>query len=318
MNDKKDVITFIIVTWNNSDVIIDCLESIYKYCEKFKIIIIDNNSSDNTVKLINSKKYKNCIVVDLKENLGFAKGNNYALSMVETDYICYLNPDTILLEDIINPSIDILKSNSDIGIVGSKLLYKDLRIQPSAFNFVNNKQAYIEGFRLGKFFPNFIKEKYFPNDSKGKQSKIVDWIIGAEMILSTNDAKKIEGFSEEYYMYVEDMDICKKMQKILNKQTYYDACHKLIHIGGTSEAKNVNYNKLEMLIKNKVKFSEKFDGLDSAKKTIKALYNVYAIRLFLIKSFYWFNKQKRNYYIEKMNVGKEISKKISLKLQERR
>ena len=153
----KELITFIIVTWNNNDVIIDCIDSIYKFCKNFKIIIVDNNSSDNTVEVVNEKNYNNCKVIELEENLGFAKGNNIALKYVKTPYICYLNPDTILVEDIIIPSVKSIENDKNIGIVACKLLYKNKKLQASTFNFINSKQVYFESFRIGKLFPNFIK-----------------------------------------------------------------------------------------------------------------------------------------------------------------
>lgn len=314
MNKK---ITFIIVTWNNNDCILDCINSIYKYCSNFKILIVDNDSSDNTVELILKQKYENCSVIELKENVGFAVGNNIGLDKVTTEYICYLNPDTILIEDIIEPSIRVLENNKEIGIVGSKLLNKDLSLQPSTFNFLNHVQIYIEMLKIGKIFPNFIKENSFPNESKSKKSKIVDWVIGAEMIMRTDDAKKIKGFSTEYYMYAEDLDLCKKMKDENKKYTYYLANSKLIHIGGVSEAKNTNYKKMEKVIINKLKFVKKFYGEAEEKKASIALYNSYKIRLLLLRYFYFWNKEKRKIYSDKMKMGLEISMKEKKRIEDK-
>lgn len=296
-------ITFLIVTWNNADCILECLDSIYKHCQDFKIIIVDNASSDQTVSLIQNQCYQDVIIYAKKENMGFAKGNNYGLSKVDTPYLCYLNPDTILLEDIVIPSIEILEKDNTVGLVGCKLLNSDLSLQPSTFPFLNHLQVYIESFRLGKLFPNFIREKYFPNVSKSLKSKYVDWVIGAEMILRTEDAIKVDGFSTEYYMYVEDMDICKKIYTFLQKKVYYLANVTLIHVGGVSESKNKNYSKLEKLIHNKVQFVEKFANYRETKKTIKALIHSYWIRYWFIYCFYFHNRENRQYYLEKMKKG---------------
>lgn len=302
------IITFIIVTWNNENLINQCLDSIYRHCDDiFEIIVVDNNSTDNTIKNIIDREYKNIKVIESKENLGFAKANNKALETINTKYICYLNPDTILIEDIIKPSIKILEQNREIGLVGCKLLNLDMSLQPSTFNFLNYKQAFIENMRIGKLFPNFIREKYFPNNSKSLKNKYVDWVIGAEMILSTEDAKEVNGFSSEYYMYVEDMDICMKLRKT-NKRTYYLTDIKLIHIGGASEVKNVNYKKIEKLIDNKLLFVNKFFGQKEMIKTYRSLILTYKIRKFAVKILFVFNKDKKKYYLEKMNTGFEILK----------
>lgn len=306
-------ITFIIVTWNNEKCIIDCLNSIYKHCQDFEIIVVDNNSNDNTVPIIKKQKFANCRIIDLKQNLGFAEGNNFALNMVDTEYICYLNPDTILVEDIINPSIDILEKDKSIGLVGCKLINADGTLQSSTFNYIDHTEVFCEAFRIGKFFPNLLREKLFPYYSKSKYNKSVDWVIGAEMILKTEDAKKIDGFSTEYYMYAEDMDICKKINIKLNKKIFYLADTKLIHLGGISEASNRNYSKLELQIKNKIKFSRKFYGEKECKKVINNLINVYKMRLIIVKMFLW--SKKRETYLEKMKTGYEISYKEKQKMK---
>lgn len=305
---KNNIINFIIVTWNNEDTIIDCIESIYKYSNDFNITIFDNNSSDKTIQLLKEKKYKNCYIIESKENLGFAIGNNEALKNTKTEFVCFLNPDTILTEDIIKPSINILKSNSKIGLVGCKLLNSDLSLQSSAFNFFDRKNIYYEAFRIGKFMPNIISEKYFPNDSKSKKNKFVDWVIGAEMIMYTEDAKKIGGFSTEYYMYTEDMDLCKKIYFQLNKKVYLLNDVSLIHIGGVSESKNTNYKKMEKLIDNKITFAQKFYNNKQQKKIKKSLYNSYKIRYILVYMFVY-NKKTRKKYLDKMMQGMQMTKK---------
>lgn len=302
----KTILSFIIVTWNNEDTIIDCLDSIYKNCENFEIIIVDNNSSDKTVEKIKNKKYKNCILIESKENLGFAGGNNLGLKYAKKDYICYLNPDTILLEDIIKPSIAILNNKDDIGIVGCKLLYKNMSLQSSTFNFDTPKQILIENLRLSRLLPNYFREKYFPYCSKCKYDKYVEWIIGAELILKTKDAKKVRGFSTEYYMYTEDMDLCKKIEKELNKKCYYLADHKLIHIGGVSESKNINYNKLKIILRNKLMFINKFYSKKEAKKAYKYMMFTYKIRYIFTFLLIPFIYKKAIYYKNKMSKSTEL------------
>ena len=304
----NDIITFIIVTWNNEDCIINCLDSIYKFTSNFKVIIVDNNSTDSTVSIVKEKKYNNCIIIDSKENNGFALGNNIALDFVKTKYICYLNPDTILIEDVVTPSLELLNNNKEIGVVGCKLLNKDLSLQASTFNYISPFNIYAENLRFGLFLPNFLREKFFPYTSKCKKSKFVDWIIGAEMIMLTEDAKKIKGFSTEYFMYTEDMDLCMKMKRILNKKIYYNSSFSLIHIGGVSESKNVNYSKVKKLIKNDAMFAIKFYDRKKAKKIINAFIKTYKIRYFFVKLFYYGKKRKN--IVDKMKNGIELSKEV--------
>ena len=277
-------ITFIIVTWNNQDVICDCLDSLYRHVNmKFNVMLVDNNSTDNTIEKVNAGNYMNCIIIKNHSNMGFAKANNLALKYVKTKYICYLNPDTIFIEDIIPKMIDFLENNPCTGIVGCKLLNEDLTLQPSTFNFSTPFNIFCEKFKISKVLPNIIKEYWFPYEAKSYKSKKVDWIIGAVMVLRCKDALEIKGFSEEYYMYTEDMDICMKMKRKLNKNTYYIADKSLVHLGGISEAQNTNYKKMELLLDNSIKFAEKFGNENSKRQTITMLSFCYFSRWLLLK-----------------------------------
>ena len=102
---RDNPITFIIVTWNNEKEIANCLTSIDLFSPiGSQVIVVDNNSTDNTVTIIKGR-FPKVKLIESKNNLGFAAGNNLALAKVETNYICYLNPDTILLENIVTSEI---------------------------------------------------------------------------------------------------------------------------------------------------------------------------------------------------------------------
>ena len=302
LEEIKDGITFVIVTWNNADVITKCLDSLYRFCEDPKVIVVDNASSDSTVKKIESKGYKDCTVILSKKNLGFAKANNLALKKVKTDFVCFLNPDTILLEDIVKPSVEILEKDPRIGLVSCKLLNKDKTLQASTFNFLTAKEVFSAKYKLPKILPNFIKEKSFPNYSKSKKNKFVDWTIGAEMIMRTEDAKKIEGFSEEYYMYTEDMDFCRKLLN-LGKKVFYLADVSLIHIGGVSEATNTNYDKMRMIIRNELLFAKKFYGTKEFEKVYRKNLRAYRVRRIFARLNVFAGKNWREHYNAKMTKG---------------
>ena len=125
----------IILNWNGFDVLKECLESLMRAKGDFFVVVADNASGDASVEKLgrwcesNSVAYKyvaegrepgvvagerEVLVYSLTKNYGFAKGNNIALDIIDTEYICYLNPDTILLEDIIEPSINVLVNNKEI------------------------------------------------------------------------------------------------------------------------------------------------------------------------------------------------------------
>ena len=295
-------VSVVIVTWNSQDEISACLESFDKFASKnydYEIIVVDNKSSDSTVKVINKKRLAHCKVYALDENTGFSSGNNYGLKKCAGEYVLLLNPDTILTEDIIDAMVHKL-AEPNTGIVGCKLLNDDLTLQQSAFNFETPLNLFIDNLRLPKVLPNFINEKAFPNYSRMEKSKQVDWLIGAVMLLRAKDLKKIGGLSEEYFMYTEDMDLCKKFDTELKMKTRYTADVSIIHLGGRSENKNYNYNKTERLLKNKEIFLRKFYGNKVALRGLLALRGSYLIKLYISKVILKFNASNSS---NKLNVS---------------
>lgn len=300
----KSGITFIIVTWNNEDEILPCLDSIKKYSPRTsEIIVVDNHSSDKTVDRI-QKEYPDVRLIASKENLGFAKGNNLALEYVATEYICYLNPDVILTEDIVLPSIEALERDSSVGLVACRLNNPDGSHQPSCFQFATSKTLFSEILHLGALVPRSVKKRFFANHYVADDLYYPDWVIGAEMVLRTAEAKAVEGFSTEYFMYTEDMDLCKKISTLLSKRILFLPTVSLIHIGGASEAQNLQYDKQKKLFENDLLFVTKFYGRDEAHQTHKKMILAYRIRLLLLGVAYW--KADRTFQLTKTKQSLKI------------
>lgn len=289
----NDSITFVIVTWNNEKEISECLKTVSKYSpDTSKIIVVDNNSSDSTTTII-EEQFPEVTLIKSDENLGFAKGNNIALNATTTEYVCFLNPDVILTQDIVTPSINMLKTNDRIGLVSCRLNNRDGSWQPSTFSFANSKNLYYEILHIGEFMPQNICKKRFINYYRPIENFNPDWVIGAEMIMRTEEAQKIGGFSTEYYMYTEDMDLCKKISTILHKNVLFLPNHSLIHLGGASESQNINYNKQKKLYENDLMFVKKFYGNKEAANTLSSMKKAYRIRGKLIKLFYYKQDRKK-------------------------
>lgn len=301
-------ITYIIVTWNNEKEIEQCLKTIEKFSNnEHCIIVVDNASSDNTVTIV-----RNCFedvkLICNQDNVGFAKANNIGLELVKTPYVCFINPDVILTEDIVTPSVNELERNGKVGLIACRLNNSDGSWQPSTFSFANSRNLYNEILHIGAFMPQFICKRKYINYYRPTKKFYPDWVIGAEMIMRTIDARSIDGFSTEYYMYTEDMDLCKKVNAYLHKLILFLPSPSLIHLGGASESQNVNYNKQKKLFENDIRFVEKFYGKKEALKTKKKMINAFRTRLNLLKALY--KKSDRDTQIRKTKKSIDILMKI--------
>jgi len=204
-----------IVTYNNQNEIDGILESLFKInLSSFllEVYIIDNNSSDNTVLIANSK-FPNCKILKLNKNLGYGTGHNQIIKIIDSDYHLIVNPDIIFHPDTISKLIDYMDANSDVVICSPKVLNIDGSPQ-----FLPKKRPTLK-FLLGGFFEN--KGKIFKKwrDEFTFADKIlntpepIDFCTGCFMFCTTLAFKQCKGFDERYFMYFEDADLTRKMQK---------------------------------------------------------------------------------------------------------
>lgn len=224
LSDKNITLSILIVNYNGRKYLQDCFDSIYKKCASinFEIIVVDNNSTDKSVVFI-EENYPEINLIKSSENLGFAKGNNLAAKHAKGEFLLLLNNDTILLDNI-EPAISILKNDTTIGAVGIKMLDKNKNLKKST----------------GKF-PNLLSLVFFSKlyYSKKTTEKLidVDW-IEASLLLTTRDVfNAVNGFSKDYFMYVEDVDFSKKIA-LLDKRRCYFSDISYIHFGGFNKSKH--------------------------------------------------------------------------------
>lgn len=131
-------ISIIIVSYNNFDILKQCLNSIYKFTSKisFEIIIVDNNSSEKGLtKIVDG--YSELKLIRNKENKGFSKANNQGLELAQGRYILFLNNDTELIEDVLYKLVEFSDSSELDYLIGVKLLNTDFTLQHSIVDFPN-------------------------------------------------------------------------------------------------------------------------------------------------------------------------------------
>lgn len=262
--------TFVIVTWNNQNQIIPLIESIEKYEPKSKIIIIDNNSSDKTQEVILKYNSPQTQLIPLNSNVGFAKANNIGIKNVTTKYVTFINPDTVLVSQLINHLEN--EYQADTGLIGIKILNRNGSLQPSIFKFQRPLSIIVEQFSLGKMLPEKLRTLISPENSRHDRRRSVDWLIGAFFFTSLDKFNDVGGFSEDYFLYAEDMDLCYKYQ-LKNYKVIFDPSKQIIHIGGTSENQTSNSKSIKLLNSFCI-FARKFH----LKGNIKTLYYSYFIK----------------------------------------
>ena len=129
---NKITLTIIIVSYNTSEMTLECIRSVYRETTSinFEIIVLDNNSSDNSVEAIASE-FPKMNLISSKINYGFAKGNNIAAKEAKGDFLLLLNPDTVVLDRAIDNLIEFAVNNAQAEIWGGKTLFGDGSLNPA-------------------------------------------------------------------------------------------------------------------------------------------------------------------------------------------
>ncbi|MFH0937180.1 MAG: glycosyltransferase family 2 protein [Candidatus Daviesbacteria bacterium] len=211
---NKDGISVIIITYNNEDTIKKCLNSILKYSPRSEILIVDNNSQDKTKEVI--KEYGDkVILIESNENLGFAKGNNFGIQKASGNFLVFLNPDTTLTEDNCLLLLkEVLEQNPEYGIIGPKLIYPNGKTQLTVRNLPTAFRAFAE-YILG------IKRAYDFYEPKCERFCEVESVVGACMMIPKKLFEEIRGFDKRFFMYFEDLAICKTVKEKGYKIGYF-------------------------------------------------------------------------------------------------
>lgn len=228
-------ISIIIVNWKSADYLKHCLKSIRASLKdiSYEVLVLDNASYDGSAELIDHH-FPWAYFIQLSENIGFGAANNRGAALARGGILLFLNPDTEVLPGSIERMKAILDRVPDTGIVGCRLLNSDGSLQESCVqSFPTFFNQIIDSNFVRKIWPNW---RIWGNSAIYKESccpEPVDAVSGAAMLMKAALFKSLGGFSSEYFMYSEDLDMCYKARR-RGLQVFYLNSAEIIHHGGKS------------------------------------------------------------------------------------
>jgi N-acetylglucosaminyl-diphospho-decaprenol L-rhamnosyltransferase len=239
-------LSVIIVNYNVKYFLEQCLCSVGKAIEKIEaeVFVVDNNSSDGSIEYL-QPKFPSVKFIANKENEGFGKANNKALSLAQGKYILFLNPDTIVAEDSFEKCISFCESNKNADALGVKMIDgSGIYLKESKRGFPSAWTAFCKLCGLTSLFPHSkIFSKYYLGNLSEKENQVIDVVSGAYFFVRKETLDKTDGFDEQFFMYAEDIDLSYRIQQsgYLN---YYFSETTIIHFKGESAKKDIRYVKL--------------------------------------------------------------------------
>lgn len=216
----KDLVV-VIVSWNVRDLILEALRSLFDDLEtsdlNADVYVVDSASSDDTVQVV-TQAFPQVHLIASTENLGFGKANNLALRQAgfgQVDRAAHtippiaylLNPDTVTQPGATRALYDALMADSRLGLVGAQLAYGDSSFQHGAFAFPGLRQLWAEFFPTpGRFIEGRFNGRYPRSLYESGQPFLVDFTLGATMMLKREVIQQTGMFDEAFFMYCEEID----------------------------------------------------------------------------------------------------------------
>lgn len=209
-------LSVITVTWNSKEHIGRQIQSVFSGSLKnsFEHIVIDNASTDGTAEYIR-KKYPCVQLIANEKNKGFAAANNQGVKLAQSEFILFLNPDMVVEPGSLDTILDWMRNNKKVGIASPKLVDEQGNLNehalPRRFPRVWEQVALI--LKLPHLFP-FLLNKYLMKGFDGEKEQEVDSVRGSFMIVRRELIEKLGfGFDPRYFIWFEDVDICREAKK---------------------------------------------------------------------------------------------------------
>jgi len=233
-----------IVNWNRSDLLTECLNSIYdkEHRISFEVIVVDNASSDGSAAIV-ERDYPQVTLIKNTENLGFAKANNQALRISKGKYCLLLNSDTVVLDYALDRMVEFMKAKPSVGVL-TCIMYDTMDLDKSSISF-----SYTFPTPKILFLNDIVGltglRKLFPNNQTiqncvwtGRHPEVVQevsHVSGACMMVKREAIEDAGLLDEDFFMYMEETDWCYRIKQH-GWQIYYTPEARIVHFGQGSSS----------------------------------------------------------------------------------
>lgn len=253
-------ISFIIVSWNAKDYLLECLESIQETVKdrSYEIIVVDNDSSDGSPEAV-EQKYPAVRVVRTGTNLGFAKGNNIGIRESVGRSLCLINSDVVLLPACMDLLLEYISHNPKVGLVAPRILNEDGSLQHSCRQFPSLYGSLCSAFSIGNLFP---RHRIFGDTMmtwwNHDEERFVDAITGCFWLVRREALEEVGLLDEDFFMYAEDIDWCRRFNQKGWKVAMNPAAETIHH--GAASSKNAPVHFYLAMQQARLKYWKKHHG----------------------------------------------------------
>jgi N-acetylglucosaminyl-diphospho-decaprenol L-rhamnosyltransferase len=228
--ESRPDLSIVIVNWNTSQLLRQCLSSIKNCGENWEIVVVDNASTDDSSRMVEDEFPEAHLLLN-ETNLGFARANNRGIQASRGRYILLLNSDTVASEEALAYLVSFMDQHPNVGACGPRLLRLDGSPQPYAFG--GDPTLF---YLLARGINQLLFRRYL-HDWATHTIQEVDWVSGACLMARRQAIEQVGLLDENIFMYFEDNDWCLRIRKA-GWKVYYNPQVSIVHIGGQSLAQN--------------------------------------------------------------------------------
>lgn len=217
----RPLVSAIVLNYRSPRDTVKCVEALREQtiANDLEILAVDNHSDDESIGFLRARLsgLPGVTIVETRKNLGYGRGNNAASRQAKGEYILIINPDNVLPKDGLERMLSYLKTHPESGIVGPALVYPDGAVRPSARPFPK-----LTDLLKKRLFPAKWQTQYDKDmaDMQKKEAVHVDWMVGACLLLKTDLYRALGGFDERFFLFFEDIDLCRRIKGRGLKVTY--------------------------------------------------------------------------------------------------
>lgn len=237
-------LSVIIVNYNARQHLENCLESLFENTRlrPIDVWVVDNASKDDSVDML-QKRFPEVQVILSKENRGFGAANNEAMRRAKGRYQLLLNSDTLVQPNAIDSMVRIMDENPNVGVLGPLLRNEDGTVQISYGSGVSFLSEFSQKRLSARYESGNPRVRQYV-ESRARTPAHPDWVTGACMMLRADLPEEARFFDENFFMYLEDVDLCQRIRQ-RGFQILYDPQAEIIHLRGKSVDENPERVMLE-------------------------------------------------------------------------
>ncbi|MEQ6125088.1 glycosyltransferase family 2 protein [Pseudotenacibaculum sp. MALMAid0570] len=219
MIDSANITASIVLYKQDQKELLEAIKSFKESNVTGKLFLIDNSPTNQIKNIIKDKSTE---YLFNHKNYGFGAGHNQILEKIsDSQYHLILNPDVSFGPEVIGKLITELSKDEDLSMIAPKVFYQDGRLQYNARRYPSLLGL---ALRFLKVSNKYTKRKEYRNINLNVPF-IPDFIQGSFLLFKTKDLLSLKGFDQRYFLYMEDVDICKKIEKSGKKKMYYPHVH---------------------------------------------------------------------------------------------